>query len=47
MCEEALKENILRRKNIFGKKTCFNQKSQISEIFKKSVLDFKDTAVRL
>ena len=41
------KENILVEKLFLLKNHIFNQKSQISGIFKKSVLDFKDTAVRL
>ena len=42
------KENILSQKIVLGKKIMFfYQKSQISGIFKKSVLDFKYTPVRL
>ena len=41
------KENILAKKEKLGKNHVFNQKSKISGIFKKSVLDFKDTQVRL
>ena len=41
------KESNLAKKHL-GKKSCFfYQKSQISGIFKKTVLDFKDTPVRL
>ena len=40
------KKNILSDKKM-GKKYVFNQKSRISGIFKKSVLDFKDTKCRV
>ena len=41
------RRTLLAEKKIGVKNHVFNQKSQISGIFKKSVLDFKDTAVRL
>ena len=41
------KKEFFDEKNILVKNHVFNQKSQISGIFKKSVLDFKGTASRL
>ena len=42
------RRTILAKKFFLKKKKhVFNQKSQISGFFKKSVLDFKDTPVRL
>ena len=41
------KENISSQKDFWVKHHVLNEKSQISGIFKKSVLDFKDTPVRI